>query len=632
MKKLSSILLFVLLTLFSFSQEGSNDPTFNPGTGFGGLVYSTAIQSDGKIIVGGYFTSFNGTTRNYIARLNTDGSLDASFNPGTGFNADVWSTSIQSDGKIIVGGRFTSFNGTTRNYIARLNTDGSLDTSFNPTGTGLSDPVHSTAIQSDGKIIVGGLFASFNGTARNGIARLNANGSLDTSFNPGTGFDHQVLSTSIQSDGKIIVGGLFASFNGTARNGILRLNANGSLDTSFNPVTGNTVVHSTSIQSDGKIIVGGYLTSFNGTTRNHIARLNANGSLDASFNPGTGFNDRIHSTSIQSDGKIITGGVFTSFNGTTINRIARLNTDGSLDASFNSATGFDNIVYSTSIQSDGKIIVGGQFTSFNGTTRNHIARLWNCLSPATGTDLISHCGPYTWINGIEYTENTSATFTISNGAANSCDSIVTLNLTINNGTHNVVTQTACKSYIWNGTAYTTSGTKLYNYINENGCPSTDTLHLTINSVNATVSVSGSTLTANLSGGNYQWIDCDDNNAPIAGETTQTFLSPQNGNYAVIVSNGTCQDTSVCVLVNSIGLTSLNPNEWKIYPNPTTGVFTISANKLLDNALVEIHSTDGKLIYSTVFSGTEMSFNIGSNPPGVYILKVDNKGIFRLIKN
>lgn len=592
MKKLLSILLFTFLTLVSFSQDGSNDPTFDPGTGFNGItdiVLSTSIQSDGKIIVGGNFTSFNGTTRNYIARLNDDGSLDASFNSsGTGFNGSVHSISIQSDGKIIVGGSFTTFNGTTRNYIARLNSDGSLDTSFNPTGTGFDNIVYSTSIQSDGKIIVGGLFTSFNGTTRNYIARLNDNGSLNTSFNPGTGFDLPVTSTSIQSDGKIIVGGQLTLFNGTTTNKIARLNANGSLDTSFNPAgTGfiGSLVWSTPIQNDGKMIVGGSFTSYNGTTRNRIARLNTDGSLDASFNPGTGFNNTVYSTTIQSDGKIIVGGSFTMFNGgITRNRIARLNTDGSLDASFSSATGFDNTVYSTAIQSDGKIIAGGNFTSFNGIARNYIARLWNCISPATGTDVISNCGPYTWINGIEYTENnTTATFIISNGSANSCDSIVTLNLTIN-------------------------------------------------SVDATVSESDSTLTANLSGGSYQWIDCSNNNAPIAGETAQTFTALQTGNYAVIVSNGICQDTSACIFVNTVGITALNQNEWKIYPNSTTGVFTVSTNQLTDNVAVEIHSTDGKLIYSTVFSGTEMSFNIGSNPPGVYILRIDNKDAFRVIKN
>src|SRR5690606_36450331 len=153
-------------------------------------VLSTVIQADGKIIVGGDFTSFNGTIINRIARLNTDGTLDTDFNPGTGFNYGVRSTVIQVDGKIIVGGGFTSFNGTIINRIARLNTDGTLDTDFNP-GTGFSSGVYSTALQVDGKIIVGGDFTSFNGVSRGRIARLNTDGTLDTDFNPGTGVNNR---------------------------------------------------------------------------------------------------------------------------------------------------------------------------------------------------------------------------------------------------------------------------------------------------------------------------------------------------------------------------------------------------------------------------------------------------------
>ncbi|SMD44497.1 delta-60 repeat domain-containing protein/Por secretion system C-terminal sorting domain-containing protein [Aquiflexum balticum DSM 16537] len=351
--------------------DGSLETSFNPGTGANNSIVTTQIQADGKIIIGGGFTSYNGTARNYIARLNADGSLDTSFNPGTGANGSILTIQIQADGKIIIGGVFTSYNGTARNYIARLNADGSLDTSFNP-GTGTNSGINTTQIQADGKIIVGGNFTSYNGTARNRIARLNADGSLDTSFNPGTGANNWIVTTQIQSDGKIIVGGNFTSYNGTAINRIARLNTDGSLDTSFNPGTGtNSGINTTQIQADGKIIVGGNFTSYNGTARNRIARLNADGSLDTSFNPGTGANNWIVTTQIQSDGKIIVGGNFTSYNGTAINRIARLNTDGSLDTSFNPGTVANNWIRTTQIQADGKIIIGGQFT----IARNYIARL-----------------------------------------------------------------------------------------------------------------------------------------------------------------------------------------------------------------------------------------------------------------
>jgi uncharacterized delta-60 repeat protein len=365
-----------------------NDPAFNPGTGANGDIRTTAIQSDGKIIIGGEFTSYNETGRNRIARLNTDGSLDAGFNPGTGADGIIYTTAIQSDGKIIIGGNFTAYNGTARNRIARLNTDGSLDASFNP-GTGTNGYIATTAIQSDGKIIIGGQFTSYNGTARNYIARLNTDGTLDAGFNPGAGASNQFLATSIltaaiQSDGKIIIGGDFVSYNGTARNRIARLNTDGTLDASFNPGTGaNSYILTTAIQSDGKIIIGGAFTSYDGTARNYVARLNTDGILDAGFNPGTGANQFIQTTVIQSDGKIIIGGWFTSYDGTVINRIARLNSDGTLDAGFNPGTGANSTIYTTSLQSDGKIIIGGAFTSYNGTGRNRIARAMNCAVSCT---------------------------------------------------------------------------------------------------------------------------------------------------------------------------------------------------------------------------------------------------------
>jgi uncharacterized delta-60 repeat protein len=372
------------------NSDGSVDVTFNPGTGANAVVKTTSIQTDGKIIIAGGFTTYNGTSRNCIARLNTDGSLDATFNPGTGAstntNNEIKTTLIQSDGKIIIGGYYNSYNETTRNCIARINTDGSLDYTFNP-GTGANASIATTKIQSDGKIIIGGNFTLYNGITRNYIARLNTDGSIDSTFNPGTGANGPIYTTSIQSDGKLIIGGNFTSYNGTALNRIARLNTDGSLDNSFNPGSGVSginnggIVYTTSIQSDGKIIIGGFFTLYNGATRNRIARLNTDGSLDATFNPGFGANNTIYTTSIQSDGKIVIGGLFTSCSATSRNYIARLNTDGTLDATFNPGTGANTSssgtcqINTTLIQSDGKIIIGGEFTSYNGTTRRRVARL-----------------------------------------------------------------------------------------------------------------------------------------------------------------------------------------------------------------------------------------------------------------
>ncbi|MEY3470703.1 MAG: hypothetical protein RLZZ223_53, partial [Candidatus Parcubacteria bacterium] len=138
----------------------SRDTSFNIGTGFNNWVYSLALQSDGKILVGGDFTSYQGVGANYIIRLNSDGSRDTSFNLGTGFNDSIASLALQSDGKILVGGWFSNYNGDTVNRIVRLNSNGSIDSSFN-IGTGFNGSVYSLALQSDGKILVGGYFTSY---------------------------------------------------------------------------------------------------------------------------------------------------------------------------------------------------------------------------------------------------------------------------------------------------------------------------------------------------------------------------------------------------------------------------------------------------------------------------------------
>jgi len=373
----------LLLIVFSFnakSQSGDIDLTFNSMSGADNDVSTIAIQSDGKIIIGGYFTLYSTTPRNRIARINVNGTLDATFNPGNGANDVVLTTAIQSDGKIIIGGGFSYYNNTPRKYVARLNAGGTLDATFNP-GAGADNMVWTTTIQSDGKIIIGGIFTSYNGTLRNRIARLNADATLDTTFNPGTGTNDWVIAAAIQSDGKIIIGGDFTSYNGIPRNRIVRLNSDGTLDATFNPGTGaNKMVWTTAIQSDGKIIIGGDFTSYNGTPRNRIARLNTDGTLDDTFNPGTGANSGVKTTAIQSDGKIIIGGDFTSSDGIPRNRIARLNTNGTLDETFNTSTGTSSYVLTTAIQSDGKIIIGGNFTSYDGTARNRVARLLNLFT------------------------------------------------------------------------------------------------------------------------------------------------------------------------------------------------------------------------------------------------------------
>jgi uncharacterized delta-60 repeat protein len=360
-------------------------------TRFNGTVYSVIQQSDSKIVAVGAFETYNEITNYKIARLNSNGHIDNSLSTGTGFGSIikyVYSVIQQSDGKLVAVGDFTSYNGVARNNIIRLNSDGSIDTSFN-IGTGFGEvatvfdsEIKSIIQQSDGKLVVGGDFDTYNGISKNNIIRLNSDGSVDTSFNIGTGCNGTVKSVIKQSDNKLVLGGDFNNYNGTAKSKIIRLNSDGSIDTSFNIGAGfNNTVHSIAQQSDGKLVIGGFFFTYNGVSKNGIIRLNSDGSIDTSFNIGTGFNSVVYSIIQQSDSKLVIGGNFTSYNGVSRSRIIRLNSDGSIDTSFNIGTGFTNdsgaprYVNSIIQQFDGKLVVGGEFNAYNGVSRGRIARL-----------------------------------------------------------------------------------------------------------------------------------------------------------------------------------------------------------------------------------------------------------------
>lgn len=362
--------------------DGTLDTSFaQSGLGLSYSVYAIAIDTNGKIAVGGYFTAYNGTPRNYVARLNTDGSLDTSFTPtGTGVNYLVLSLKIDSNSKIVLGGYFSSYDVNVANYAMRLNLDGTLDTGFASPGSLANNAVSSVFIQLDGKILLGGYFSAYAGVASDGLVRVNTDGTIDTNFTPShTGFNSYTTSLGIDTNGKLIIGGDFTKYNGITRNRIARINTDGTLDTTFTTTgTGlNQRVNTLEFDTNGKIIIGGYFTSYNGTSRNYIARLNSDGTLDTSFIPqGTGLNNYVESIALESSGKIIVGGYFGAYDSTNINGIARLNADGSLDTSFApTGTGLNNLVKAVAIDTNGRILVGGGFTSYNGAPINYIARL-----------------------------------------------------------------------------------------------------------------------------------------------------------------------------------------------------------------------------------------------------------------
>lgn len=334
----------LLLVLFSLSflctatlvaAPGNIDPSFVPAAATFGLARSISTQPDGKIIIGGDFYDVEGVgTHDRLARLNTNGSLDSSFTPPADLSSGVYSTALQPDGRLIVGGRFSDVDGTgTRNYLVRLESNGLLDTSFNPPD--LNSGIFSIALQPDGRIIVGGRFFETDPPyARNYVIRLESNGSLDTSYNPPVDLSSTVVAICLQPDGKLVIGGGFREVTDNPNlNYLVRLDFDGTLDTLFIPPADlNATVNSLSLQADGKIIVGGDFTGVGTADLGYLIRLNSNGSLDSAFAPPAGIDDRVSSTTIQTDGKIIVGGRFGG--GESPSFLTRLNSDGSRDDSF----------------------------------------------------------------------------------------------------------------------------------------------------------------------------------------------------------------------------------------------------------------------------------------------------------
>ncbi len=185
------------------------DPAFDVGTGADNNLNRVVVQSDGKVLIGGKFANYDGASAARLRRLNDDGSLDTTFNSGgIGPNSDVLTLQRQMDGKAIIGGLFSTYNGVASNRIARLDPDGTLDTSLNTgTGLGANGDITDITIQSDGKILVGGSFSAYVGVSMIRFARVNTDGSLDTTLTIGTGPNSTVKTIGLQSDGNIVLGG-----------------------------------------------------------------------------------------------------------------------------------------------------------------------------------------------------------------------------------------------------------------------------------------------------------------------------------------------------------------------------------------------------------------------------------------
>jgi uncharacterized delta-60 repeat protein len=351
--------------------DGSLDTSFaNPLEGPIGGIRTFAVQPDGKIVVAGTFLDLAG--RNRVARLNRDGTVDTSFDGGmAGPNFEVRAVAVQPDGKILIAGSFTAVDGEPRNRIARLNQDGSLDTSFGESLAGADQLVHALVLQSDGKILIGGSFSTVNGEIRNRIARLNSDGTLDSSFGQGmSGTDGHVGAIEVEDDDTIFIGGSFTTVNGEPRGRIALIHGDGSLNSSFGHESAGAPgrVDCIRLDDDGRIFIGGFFG---------FAWLHRDGSRDEStFRPRLGPSGTVNSVVVDRDGEIFIGGRFTAVSGETRVRVARLSKAGEVDPHFmQGLSGPPHAVEAVAAQPDGKVVIAGSFVSVHGEPRLRMTRL-----------------------------------------------------------------------------------------------------------------------------------------------------------------------------------------------------------------------------------------------------------------
>lgn len=595
--------------IVSLAQDGSLDLSFDTdgvtstAIGANALANSVAIQSDGKIVVAGTSNDATGIFFT-LARYNTNGSLDNTFDTdgivttAIGTTQDkASSVAIQANGKIVVAGASEVGSGFVF-ALARYNIDGSLDSTFDNDGIvttavgttiyeSISDPFLSMVIQADGKIIIAGSSKNSNSIFCYTLVRYNVDGSLDNTF----GINGIVITSTpnsaadigrclaIQSDGKIIVAG--HSPNSMS---LVRYNTNGSLDNSFDndgivvTTNFNCWIYSIAIQCNGKIVVAGGLDNYYFA----LARYNINGSLDNTFDTdgmvtstiGTS-GSHAFSVAIQEDQKIVAMGESGPFN--YLFTAVRYNTNGSLDNSFDMdgivTTNPGGFAYSGAIQADGKIVLVGFMTNASNQADFAVVRY----------------------------NNSSIT-----GAVLQCP-------TICNG----------QSITVGSNSYTISGTYIDTLTSVSATDSIIITNLTVDPLPViTTSLNGVMISSNQSGAIYQWIDCNNANSPIVGETNQSFTATANGSYAVIVNLSSCPDTSACITISNVGISAplTAVGQISIYPNPFSRQTTFQTKDIWNHASLSVYNSLGKKVKEIKdINGQTYLFYKDNLPNGFYFI-------------
>lgn len=594
--------------LSKFDVSGNHVWTRKIG-GTGSDAALSVHHSNNNIYVAGYFTNtvnFNpagtavnltatGTRDAFAAKYDLNGNLVWVKQFGQAGIATAYSITVDNSGNVYTSGYFnTSIDlnpgagtliktsaGLYDLFISKLNSAGDFVWGLSIGGTG-EDVVKSVVTDENNNLFLTGSFSgtvNFNPSGTTNLSsagskdifllKLDGTGSYAWAKRYGGSGTEEARSIALDTDENVYITGFYNS---------------SSINFSSNTLTGM------------------------GVTDGFLLKTSPSGTENWARSFGGAGSDFSSTVAIDSDNIIYVGGAFT--------QTANFDVQGS-GANLTSMDGSD-----------------GFFTAFNAAGNflfvEHLgadeAEVVNAIT-VSAQDEVYVLGDY----------NSSIIFNTSSGnvtlQGNGSTDIFVARYAACSPTTGSISQTACGSYTWTagtGETYTLSTTVSHTYTSSTGCDSIVTLNLTINNVNTATSVNGITLTANQSGAVYQWVDCDNGDSPISGATTQSFTPTTNGNYAVRVTFNNCTETSDCIIVNSVGIESVEQDDWSIYPNPSNGIFMVSSSFELNDHVIEVYSALGELVYSTRFSGKELLIDLRDQPTGIYTVRVDKQLHFRIV--
>ncbi len=565
-------------------------------------------------------------------------------------DASGGSVSLSSDGLIVaIGARVNDAGGTNRGHVRVYKYNGTswIQQGIDIDGEADSDNFGcSVSLSSNGLIVAIGAYTNDGNGANAGHVRIfEYNGTnwiqQGIDIDGENAGDFSGISVSLNNDGlTVAIGGQgnddSGSFAGHVRvydyNGTSWIQKGLDIDgEAADDRSGGSV----SLSADGLTVsIGARYNDGTGVDAGHVRVYNYDGSnwnqLGLDIDGEYAGDDSGTSVNISDDGSTVAigatgnGETWTSSVQVRVYSFCAPGTSTDAQTACDSLVWLDGNTYNMSTNTPTFSITGGAANGCDSIITLNLT----IKNSSTGTDIQSACESYTWINGITYnTSNFTATDTLVNSVG--CDSIVTLNLTINNKTGTDV-QSACESYTWiDGNTYTSStNAPTFNIVGgaSNGCDSIVTLNLTINTLpDNTTTTASLTITANQVGATYQWIDCNNGNSIISGETNATYTANTNGDYGVIVETNGCSDTSACINISTVGLNeSFILNEIEIYPNPAQNNLTIQGN--LENVSLKLTDLTGKKQEVSIIEKNTNSKTISLKdlPSGIYFVTLSSE--------